>query len=181
MKLLFHSCCAPCTAASVESLCKEGITPTLFWFNPNIHPVAEYQNRRDALLAIAGLKNLPVETIDEYGLYSFTKEVGSEIEFGKRCRVCYHIRLERVASRAAELGFDAFSTSLLISPYQDQDLIRKTGEEAAERYGVEFLYRDFRPLFRESLAQVRDLGMYMQKYCGCIFSEADRYAGKNRK
>ena len=112
MKLLFHSCCAPCTAASVESLCKEGITPTLFWFNPNIHPVAEYQNRRDALLAIAGLKNLPVETIDEYGLYSFTKEVGSEIEFGKRCRVCYHIRLERVASRPAELGFDAFSTTL---------------------------------------------------------------------
>ena len=181
MKLLFHSCCAPCTAASVESLCKEGITPTLFWFNPNIHPTTEYQSRRDALLSFAGLKNLPVEIIDEYGLYSFMREIGSEIEFGKRCGICYRMRLERAASRAAELGFDAFSTSLLISPYQNHDLIRKTGEEAAKRYGIEFLYRDFRPLFRESQAQVRALGIYMQKYCGCIFSEADRYAEKKQR
>ncbi|MCL2192025.1 MAG: epoxyqueuosine reductase QueH [Treponema sp.] len=177
MNLLFHCCCAPCTIAPVESLCGEGISPTLFWYNPNIHPSTEYQNRRDALFAFAGLKNLPLVAVDEYGLYSFLHDIGGETE---RCTVCYRVRLEWTAARAVELGFDAFGTSLFISPYQQHDLISRIGDEVAERYGVEFLYRDFRPLFRESQTQSRALGLYMQKYCGCIFSEADRYAEKNK-
>jgi predicted adenine nucleotide alpha hydrolase (AANH) superfamily ATPase len=80
------------------------------------------------------------------------------------------MRLERTAARAAEGGFDGFSTSLLISPYQRHDAIRRLGEEAAAKFGVNFLYRDFRPLFRKGQAQARDLGLYMQKYCGCTFS-----------
>jgi len=155
----------------------EGITATLFWYNPNIHPSNEYKSRRDSFLTLAAGKNLPVETIDEYGLYPFMRELDGVTEAGKRCQTCYRLRLERTAARAAELDFDAFSTTLLISPYQNHDMIRKAGEEAADRYGVDFFYRDFRRLFRESQTKARTSGLYMQKYCGCIFSEADRYAG----
>jgi len=178
MNPLFHCCCAPCAVASVEGLCGDGVKPTLFWYNPNIHPSAEYRSRRDALVAFAGLRNLPLETIDEYGLYAFLRDVGGETERGKRCGVCYRGRLERTAARAAELGFDAFGTSLLTSPYQQHDAIRRIGNDVAKRYGLEFFYRDFRPMFREGQARARALGLYMQKYCGCIFSDADRHAEK---
>ena len=178
MNLLFHCCCAPCAIAPVESLRGQGVNPTLFWYNPNIHPSTEYASRRDALIALAGLRGLPLETIDEYGLYPFLRDIGGETEPGKRCGVCYRVRLERTAARAAELGLDAFGSSLFISPYQRHEAMRRAGREAAERHGVEFLHLDFRPLFRESQAQARALGLYMQKYCGCVFSEADRALSK---
>jgi len=180
MKLLFHCCCAPCAAAPVESFSGKGITATLFWHNPNIHPSAEYLSRRDALFSFAKLKGLPLEAVDEYGLYSFLRELGGETEMGKRCGVCYRMRLERTAARAAELGFEAFGTSLLISPYQHHEEIVGIGNGLAARYGVEFLCNDLRPMFRESQARARALGLYMQKYCGCIFSEADGYAEKSK-
>jgi tRNA A37 threonylcarbamoyladenosine dehydratase/predicted adenine nucleotide alpha hydrolase (AANH) superfamily ATPase len=176
MKLLFYCCCGPCATGCVESLAAEGVTPTLFWYNPNIHPFTEYQNRRDALSALAASKNLELEIIDEYGLRSFIQEIGSETEVPHRCEICYRMRLTKTAVYAAENGFDAFSTSLLISPYQQHDVIRRLGEELAARYKLKFLYRDFRPLFRQGQAQARALGLYMQKYCGCIYSEEERYA-----
>jgi len=190
MRLLFHCCCGPCATACIESLSAEGITPTLFWYNPNIHPLTEYHNRRDALSAFAVAKNLETEIIeeefftteyteghgggegkDEYGQEFFLKCLGSKTEAPERCSLCYRMRLERTAAYAAEKGFDVFSTSLLISPWQQHDVIRSLGEELAARYGVEFVYRDFRPLFQQSRSQARALGLYMQKYCGCIFSE----------
>ena len=170
MKLLFHCCCAPCTVSCVESLSAEGITPVLFWYNPNIHPYTEYQNRRDTLFAFAAAENLTLEKIDEYGLRLFLQNIRRKTEAPERCDVCYRLRLERTAAYAAEHDFDAFSTSLLISPYQQHDLIRRTGEELAVQYGIKFLYRDFRPLFRAGQAKARALGLYMQKFCGCIFS-----------
>jgi tRNA A37 threonylcarbamoyladenosine dehydratase/predicted adenine nucleotide alpha hydrolase (AANH) superfamily ATPase len=171
MRLLFHCCCGPCATACIESLSAEGITPTLFWYNPNIHPLTEYHNRRDALSAFAAARNLELEMIDEYGLESFLNNIGSKTEAPERCSFCYRMRLERTAAYAAEKGFDAFSASLLISPWQQHDVIRGLGEELVARYGVEFIYRDFRPLFQQSRSQARALGLYMQKYCGCIFSE----------
>jgi len=181
MRLLFHCCCAPCAAAPVESLRSEGASVTLFWHNPNIHPSAEYEGRRDSLFAFAALKNLPTEAIDEYGAYAFLREVGGETEAGKRCAVCYRMRLNLTARRAKELGFDAFGASLFTSPYQRHDQMREIAEESARTHGVEFFYRDFRPFFRESQAQARAIGMHMQKYCGCVFSEADRHALKSAK
>ena len=181
MKLLFHCCCAPCAVACIDSLSTDGIVPTLFWYNPNIHPYTEYRSRRDALSSLAGTKNLPLEMIDEYGLRLFLRETGYKTEAPERCEICYRLRLEKTAARAAENGFDAFSTSLLISPYQQHEVIRRVGEETAAKYGVDFLYRDFRPLFRQGQTQARSLGLYMQKYCGCIFSEAERYNKCARK
>ena len=148
--LLLHTCCAPCSVYCVSSLREEGIEPVSFWFNPNIHP---YQ---------------------EYGLRTFVEAVGGDLDH--RCGYCYTCRLEETARYAAEHGFTAFSTTLLVSPYQDHEGICRAARQLAERYGVPFLYRDFRPGFRRGQAEARERGLYMQKYCGCVFSEEERYA-----
>ena len=177
MKLLLHTCCAPCTIQCVVSLAEEQIIPDLFWYNPNIHPYTEYRCRRDTLYNFAKEKMLPLFTDDEYGLRSFIKSVYSIESESKadRCLFCYRKRLEKTARQAAEKSFDAFSTTLLISPYQNHDAIKKIGEQAAKDFSVEFLYRDFRPRFHEGQKQARECGYYMQKYCGCIYSEEERY------
>jgi predicted adenine nucleotide alpha hydrolase (AANH) superfamily ATPase len=166
----------------LESLAEETVTPDLLWYNPNIHPYTEYKNRRDTLSQYAGDRGLALNIIDDYGLRSFLQGVfpGPEAEGGRpaRCAWCYRVRLEKTAALAAELGYDAFCSTLLISPWQDHGGIRRAALEAAETYGVNFLYRDFRPRFRAGQAQARALGFYMQKYCGCIFSEEERYLKK---
>jgi predicted adenine nucleotide alpha hydrolase (AANH) superfamily ATPase len=187
MNLLFHCCCAPCAAGCISRLAGEGIRPRLFWYNPNIHPFTEYQNRRDALAQWAASVDLNLELIDEYGLRPFIRTVYDQIEYGPasgsagRCSRCYRLRLEQAASCAAKNGFDAFSTSLLVSPYQNHEAIRRIGEDLAAQYGVAFLYRDFRPGFREGQAAARGMGLYTQKYCGCIFSEEERYMQQGKK
>ena len=173
MKLLLHSCCAPCSIKCVDTLRQEGIEPTIFWYNPNIHPFTEYRSRRDALINWAKDENLEVVLCDEYGLRKFMDNVYPD--YGMRCKYCYTVRLESVAKKALELGFTHFSTTLLISPYQKHDMIKSIAKEISEKYGVEFLYRDFRPYFREGQNEARQKGIYMQKYCGCIFSEEERY------
>jgi len=181
MKLLFHCCCAPCSVQCVKTLREESVEPELFWYNPNIHPYSEYSLRRDCLKEFAANEKLKLEMLDEYGLRLFLNAVFPNIEAGggqERCKICYKIRLEKTASFAAENGYSAFSTSLLISPYQNHEAIKNIGEETAAKYGIDFLYRDFRPLFREGQSAARAGGLYMQKYCGCIFSEEERYLKK---
>ncbi|MDR2134747.1 MAG: epoxyqueuosine reductase QueH [Treponema sp.] len=202
MNLLLHSCCAPCTVACAESLRAEGAGFRLFWYNPNIHPYTEYRNRRDTLVRFAAGENLDLDLADEYGLRLFLRGVtesgcametsvtaesaspGAETEKDaaprRRCLFCYRLRLEKTAARAAELGCGAFSTTLLISPYQDHEAVRETGEETARRYAIPFFYRDFRPLFRDGQAKAGERGLYMQKYCGCVFSEEERYLQKSK-
>ena len=177
MKLLLHACCAPCSVAVVDSLRAEGIEPTAYYFNPNIHPFTEYRERRNTLVDYAKSMALALVVDGEYGLRAFLDEVGAD--YDGRCPKCYRMRLEQTARYAAEHGFTAFSTTLLVSPYQNHELLIAEAQAAASKYGVKFLYRDFRPLFREGQAKARELGLYMQKYCGCIFSEEDRY--KKRK
>jgi len=181
MKLLLHCCCAPCSHLCVNTLRNEGSDVELFWYNPNIHPYTEYRSRRDCVKGFAANEKLKLETLDEYGLRSFLTAVftGTEqIEIPLRCEKCYRMRLEKTASFASQAGYSAFSTSLLISPYQDHDAIRRIGMEEAAKYGVDFLYRDFRPLFSEGQKEAGKMGFYMQKYCGCIFSEEERYLNK---
>ncbi len=177
--VLLHSCCAPCSVYCVDTLRGEGIEPTSLWFNPNIHPYQEYKARRDTLIDYGARMDLEVRVLDDYGLRDFVRAVASDID--RRCAHCYAIRLGTAAKYAAEHGFSAFTSSLLISPYQNHELLRETGEEMARKYGVEFLYRDFRPGFRAGQAKARELGLYMQKYCGCVFSEEDRYQKQIRR
>jgi predicted adenine nucleotide alpha hydrolase (AANH) superfamily ATPase len=156
---------------------EEGLRPGLFWYNPNIHPFTEYRSRRDSLAALAEKQGLELILEDEYGLRRFLAGTGPDMDPAKggRCLFCYQLRLEKTALLAAREGYEAFSTTLLISPYQNHGLLRQTGEDLAARNGIAFLYRDFRPFFREGQRRAREQGYYMQKYCGCIFSEEERY------
>ncbi len=176
MEVLLHTCCAPCSVKCIDTLQSENITPVLFWFNPNIHPYTEYKNRKNALVDYAKYKNLEVHSKDEYGLRKFIEEVYPE--FNNRCGHCYMSRLNETAKYASEHGYKGFSTTLLISPYQNHDLICKMAQKTAQKYRTEFIYRDFRPYFKEGQKTARELGTYMQKYCGCIFSEEERYLKK---
>ncbi len=173
MKLLMHTCCAPCSIMCIDTLRKEEIEPVLFWYNPNIHPMKEYKMRKNTLVDYARSINCRLLIENEYGLRKFIE--GIYPDFDNRCGFCYESRLMKTAEFAAENGFDAITSTLFVSPYQNHELLRKTAEEAANRYNVEFFYRDFRPYFKEGQEKARELGLYMQKYCGCVFSEEDRY------
>ena len=171
--VLMHTCCAPCSLSCIDPLRAEGIEPVAFWYNPNIHPWKEYEARRDCLLAYAPTIEMQVIVDEDYGLRTFVEHVASDINH--RCTYCYQHRLEETARSAAEHGYEAFTSTLLASLYQDHEAIRAAAEKYARQYGVEFLYRDFRPKVRAGNQRARELGFYMQKYCGCVFSEQDRY------
>ena len=175
MKLLMHTCCAPCSVFCIESLREEGIEPVSYWYNPNIHPYMEYKTRRDTLIEYA--KNIDLNLIieEDYGLKEFCKNVSNDVE--NRCaNYCYRVRMEQTAKYAKENGYDAFTTTLFVSPYQQHEVLKQICEEIAEKYEIQFLYRDFRSGFRIGQNKARELGLYMQKYCGCVFSEEDRYS-----
>ena len=173
MKVLLHCCCAPCSLSCIDPLLAEGAELSLYWYNPNIHPYKEYEARRDCLLSFAKEINMPIFVEENYGLRQFVQKVADNID--GRCVYCYEHRLEQTAKFAKENGFRYFTTTLLASLYQDHDAIKAAGERYAQKYGVEFLYRDFRSGFRQGNAAAHEKGFYMQKYCGCVFSEEDRY------
>ena len=176
IKLLMHTCCAPCSVACVQALREEGIEPTAYWNNPNIHPFTEYRARRDTLREYAKSIGMALAEEGEYGLRPFVRAVAEDID--NRCAYCYETRMDAAAKYAAEHGYTHFTSTLFISPYQNHELLKETAQRAAGKYGVEFLYRDFRPRFRAGQNEARALGLYMQKYCGCVFSEEDRYVRK---
>ncbi|MBR0372835.1 epoxyqueuosine reductase QueH [Candidatus Saccharibacteria bacterium] len=174
MKVLLHTCCAPCSVYCIDSLRSEKIEPTLFWYNPNIHPFIEYKTRRDCLKDYAETVKAELIIKEDYGLDEFCRNVIDNLE--NRCvDYCYEKRLFETVKYASENGYDAFSTTLLISPYQKHDELKKICEKLAKDSGLKFIYRDFRVGYREGQAKARELGLYLQKYCGCVFSEEDRY------
>jgi len=180
MKLLMHTCCAPCSIYCIQSLEPEGIKPTLYWYNPNIHPYTEYKARKNCLKEYS--ESIGIEAIfeDEYGLKLFCKNVINSLE--TRCKdYCYKVRLEQTAKYAKEQGFDTITTTLFVSPYQKHEELKEILEDVAQKYGLNCLYRDFRVGFREGQQKARELGLYMQKYCGCIFSEEERYNNQKNK
>ncbi|MBE6834883.1 MAG: epoxyqueuosine reductase QueH [Ruminococcaceae bacterium] len=174
MKLLLHVCCAPCSVYCIEQLRKENIEPVLYWYNPNIHPFKEYESRRNTLINYADSINAKAIIEDKYGLDDFCKNVSSDVE--KRCTAyCYPVRLRKTFEYAKNNGYDAVSTTLLYSIYQNHNFIKKLCEKLSVEYGVAFLYRDFRVGFWEGHEKAVEAGLYMQKYCGCIYSEEDRF------
>ncbi len=164
MKLLMHTCCAPCSVYCIDSLRSEDIEPDLYWFNPNIHPYIEYKTRRDTLIEYSKMINIKLIINENYGLEEFCKNTINDLY--NRCKdYCYRVRLDQTAKYAKENGYDAFTTTLLVSPYQNHEAIIQVANKLAEKYGIEFLYRDFRVGFREGQNKARELGLYMQKYC----------------
>lgn len=178
MKLLMHTCCAPCSVYCIDELRGEGIEPTVYWFNPNIHPYMEYKARRDCLKEYTKSINVNAIFEENYGLEEFCKNAIKDLS--SRCKnYCYPVRLEQTAKYAKENGYEAFTTTLLVSPYQNHEALIEVANMMAKKYDIEFLYRDFRIGFREGQNKARELGLYMQKYCGCIFSEEMRYNNHN--
>ena len=177
MKLLLHTCCAPCSVYCIKSLRVEKIEPTLYWYNPNIHPYAEYKVRRDCLVEYAKTKDVKLILEDAYGLDEFCRNVVDKIT--TRCEdYCYPKRLRQVFEYAKQNGYDAVSTTLLYSIYQKHEVIADLMEALASEYGIEFLYRDFRKGWQEGQDEARAAGLYMQKYCGCVFSEEESGIGR---
>ncbi len=167
MKLLMHMCCAPCSTYPLSVLRQEGIEPVGVFFNPNIHPIDEFERRKKTVEQFASLKSLDVKILDDFRQADWENFEGPSDD---RCTMCYSIRLRKAAELAAAEGFEAFTTSLLVSPYQKHDLIRELGEGFAAEYGISFYYMDFRPGFRQGQREAKEMGLYRQKYCGCIIS-----------
>jgi len=173
MNILLHICCANCAIYPVRTMREAGHDITGYFFNHNIHPYQEYRRRLEAVETYAKIINLEVVYKDEYRLEEFLAQVASQP--ANRCTYCYQSRLRQVAEQAAQQGYDAFSTSLLYSRYQNHELIRKLGEELASHYGVTFLYEDFRQGWQDGIKASKAMGLYRQQYCGCIYSEKERY------
>ena len=174
--ILLHVCCGPCAVWPVEYLADQGWRVTGLWFNPNIHLAREYQLRLAAAEEFAGAAGLELRVVGEYGLEAWLERVGSLRDAGSaRCAACYEWRLAETADYAARHGYDAFASTLLGSPYQDHGALVETGRRLAATHGIRFFYADWRDGFRSGRAEAKRMGLYRQAYCGCLFSEAERY------
>jgi predicted adenine nucleotide alpha hydrolase (AANH) superfamily ATPase len=173
MNILLHICCAPCAIYPYFRLREEGLEPAGYFYNPNIHPYLEYRRRLDTVKEFAGRVGLEVTFRDGYDLDLFLLRVAGKGAL--RCEQCYRIRLDAAGAAAREKGYHAFTSSLLYSKYQKHDLIAGVGREMGAEHGVEFYYEDFRRGWREGIVESKAMGLYRQQYCGCIYSERDRY------
>jgi predicted adenine nucleotide alpha hydrolase (AANH) superfamily ATPase len=173
MKILLHICCGPCAIVPHRTLRDLGHQVSGFWFNHNIHPYQEYLRRFDAARTFAEKRGLELVIRDEYLMEEFIAAVSADPP--ARCSYCYASRLEAAARTAAEQGFDAYTSSLLYSRYQRHEEIRTLGESIGTRYNVAFVYDDYRRGWQEGIRLSKELGLYRQQYCGCIYSEKERY------
>jgi len=182
MKLLLHMCCGPCSCYPVKKLRESGIEPTGYFFNPNIHPYKEWEQRLKTAKEFAQKVGMQILTDEEYKLRDFlTRALAAERVENGRCRMCYTWRLEETAKYAAEQGFDAFTSTLFYSIHQQHDLMKETAEFFSNKYQVNFYYEDFRAGWQEGIDISHELELYRQPYCGCIFSEEERYSKAIRK
>lgn len=175
-RVLIHICCGICAIEPVRALREEGFAVTGLFYNPNIHPFMEFQKRLKAAKIAAERLNLEVSFDENYGLIHFLQSVVGKEDL--RCSICYRMRLERTAELAAKDNFAYFTTTLLSSPHQNQELLRRIGEGVGAKFSAKFLYRDMRVLHEESKRKAKKMSLYSQQYCGCIFSEYERYRNR---
>ena len=168
MKILLHACCAPCLIYPFQKLQEKGIEADVFFYNPNIHPEEEFEKRKTALEDLRKTTSIKViyPPYDPKEYYSAVHEEPRPA----RCHLCWALRLKKTAQAAKEFKYDGFSSTLLVSPHQDHEALRSIGEDVAKEAGVPFYYEDFRPGYPKAREKAKILGIYRQKYCGCIFS-----------
>jgi|UniRef100_A0A7C5ALK3 predicted adenine nucleotide alpha hydrolase (AANH) superfamily ATPase len=179
MKLLLHICCGPCAIYPVELLRAAGHQVVGYFYNPNIHPYQEFLRRKQALADYADTVGLSVIWEPGYEVEEYFRQVA--FREGERCRLCYALRLARAVRTAREQGFEAFTTTLLYSRYQKHDLIREIAEELGSQAQLVFYYEDFRKGWSEGVTKSKEMGLYRQPYCGCLFSERERYSRPGRE
>lgn len=173
MKILLHTCCAPCTIYPLKILRQENFEVMGFYYRHNIHPYTECLKRQEALENYADIMNFRLIVQNGYELEKFLQHV--VFRESMRCRLCYYERLKATAHIAKRGRFDYFSSTLLYSKFQKHALIQSIGEAVGKSIGVPFLYRDFREGWKEGIEESKQLNLYRQQYCGCIYSEKDRY------
>jgi len=173
MRLLLHACCGPCACYPTEKLTADGIKFDVFWYNPNIHPYKEFKQRLATLREFCQKGDYRLLIDKDYPLETIIKAMMAEDQC--RCRSCYRMRLKRVAAFAKQHGYDAFSTTLLVSPYQKHDFIKEIAIDISNEFGVSFYYEDWRLGYQQGVDRSLAMGLYRQQYCGCVFSERDRY------
>ncbi|GJQ49990.1 epoxyqueuosine reductase QueH [Candidatus Kuenenia stuttgartiensis] len=179
MQLLLHICCACCLCAPLNELKKEGFAVTGFFYNPNIHPLLEFRRRIKALRVFQEKNPVKIIFNEEYGLRDFLKNVN--YEGGNRCADCYAMRLDCAASYAKKHTYDAFTSTMLFSRYQDHVQLKEISERLSKEKEIPFLYRDYRYLSEHSNEIARKNMIYRQGYCGCVFSEYERYKDTTRE
>lgn len=172
-RILLHTCCAPCAIFPTAVLRDESFSVHAYFYNPHIQPYQEFQRRLDTLTSYAEAEQLPLIVRNDYDPETFFRQVA--FREMNRCVYCYSLRLNAAAGLARRSRFDAFTTTLLYSKHQKHELIVSVAEEAARRHGVPFYYKDFRTGWREGREKAKALGMYRQQYCGCIYSEKERF------
>ena len=173
-KLLLHACCAPCSSACLEKL-KDFFEVTVFFYNPNIED-EEYLKRKTELIRFigeTGWANFLDCDHDTAVFYSAVSGYENCKEGGERCALCFKMRLEETAKKAAAGGYDFFATTLTISPLKDANLINSIGASLADKHGVKWLYSDFKKEngYLRSLQLSKEHSLYRQNYCGCVFSQ----------
>ncbi|PIE56209.1 MAG: hypothetical protein CSA34_05640 [Desulfobulbus propionicus] len=174
-----HVCCGPCTLYPLKVLRAEGYEVVAYFHNPNIHPYQEFKRRVDTLETVSKQTDLRLEIDRDYGMREFLRQVVPQDR--ARCGICYRMRLEKTAALAASQGFDAFTSTLLYSKYQNHELLIRQSEELANHARVKFLYRDFRQGWQEGIDRSIEMDLYRQPYCGCIYSEQERYDNRWKK
>ena len=172
---MLHCCCAHCSAYSIEYWRRQGYRTSVVWYNPNIHPYSEHKKRLESMQSLVKQLDCPFIEIEGYDIIRYFQAINGE-ETG-RCRHCFRLRLQKTAEVALERGFSSFSSSLLISPHQKHELLAEIGSDIAEKTGIDFLYADLRKHYSESRHITKPLDLYRQQYCGCFYSEWERYAG----
>ena len=177
--LLLHSCCGPCSSAVLERLCAH-FRVTVLYYNPNIEPEEEYIRRRSEQQRLLSLLGDGVAWLPcEYGhdaFAAFAPSMADEPEGGKRCLACFALRLNETARQAREHGFEYFTTTLSVSPHKNADNVNSAGVEAARRFGVKYLFADFKKKngYLRSLQLSAEYNLYRQNYCGCLYSKQER-------
>ncbi len=179
MKLFLHVCCGPCTIFPLKFLREMGVEVTGHFFNPNIHPFKEFKRRLSTLQDYALDSKLPLVVDTKYGLTDFLRKV--VFHEAERCNICYLLRLEKTVSKAREMGFDSFSPTLLYSKYQNHPFLISLCKKLSAQYDIPFYYQDFREGWQYGIDASKELEMYRQPYCGCIYSEQERYDKSLRK
>ncbi len=173
MKVLLHVCCANCAIYPIKTMKEDGLEVMGFFYRHNIHPYTECLKRQEALQTYAEQINLKVIYQEGYDIEGFVQNVA--FRESERCNYCYHDRLRSTALLAKRGKFDYFSSTLLYSKHQQHDLIRTMGESIGKSVGVRFLYQDYREGWKEGIECSKQMGLYRQHYCGCIYSEKERY------
>ena len=173
MKLLLHTCCGPCSIYPVRVLREKNIEVMGYFYRNNIHPFSECLRRQQTLAEYAAKIELQIIIPQTYDIEGFLRN--ATFREKDRCRFCYHDRLQATALVAKRGHFDGFSSTLLYSKYQNHALLQSIGEAVSHSVGIPFYYEDFREGWKEGVRVSKQLGMYRQQYCGCIYSEKERY------